>query len=42
LLPIHAAQLLTYLKLNDLKLGYLITGTCADFWTAFIGYVNSL
>ena len=24
LLPIHAAQLLTYLKLNELKLGYLI------------------
>ena len=42
LLPIHAAQLLTYLKLNDLKLGYLINWNVRRLLDGIHRYVNSL
>ena len=42
LLPIHAAQLLTYLKLNDLKLGYLINWNVRRLLDGIHRHVNSL
>ena len=42
LLPIHAAQLLTYLKLNDLKLGYLINWNVRRLLDGIHRYVNNL
>jgi GxxExxY protein len=42
LLPIHAAQLLTYLKLNELKLGYLINWNVRRLLDGIHRYVNNL
>ena len=42
LLPIHAAQLLTYLRLNELKLGYLINWNVRRLLDGIHRYVNNL
>jgi len=42
LLPIHAAQLLTYLKLNELKLRYLINWNVRRLLDGIHRYVNNL
>jgi GxxExxY protein len=42
LLPIHATQLLTYLKLNELRLGYLINWNVHRLLDGIHRYVNNL